>query len=437
MSAVARNLALFAVMALLFTIVGFIQSWDVSLTLLNMCIISAIMALGVNIQWGYAGLFNVGTMGFAALGGLAAMLVSVPPVTAAWQAGGMGIFGAILAALLTVAAGMYTWRRTAGLGRRRYWLTGLVTLVGYVVLRLIADPAIAAIEAVDATTSGFLGGVGMPIILSWVVGGVFAAGAAWVVGKISLGLRSDYLAIATLGISEIIIYFLKFEEWLTRGVKNVTGLPRPVPYEVDLKQSEAFQAWATGLGMKLETAASITVKLCYAGLFASVLLVVLYLSEVALRSPWGRMMRAIRDNETAAAAMGKNVTSRHLQVFILGSAVVGVAGAMLTTLDGQFNPPTYQPLRFTFLIWVMVIIGGSGNNWGAVLGGFIIWFFWIEAEPIGLWLMTTITSGMAADHWLRLHLIESAAHMRLLTMGLVLLLVLRFAPRGLIPEVKR
>ena len=86
MSAVTRNLALFAVMALLFTIVGFIQSWDVSLTLLNMCIISAIMALGVNIQWGYAGLFNVGTMGFAALGGLAAMLVSVPPVTAAWEA---------------------------------------------------------------------------------------------------------------------------------------------------------------------------------------------------------------------------------------------------------------------------------------------------------------------------------------------------------------
>ena len=110
MSAVARNLALFAVMALLFTIVGFIQSWDVSLTLLNMCIISAIMALGVNIQWGYAGLFNVGTMGFAALGGLAAMLVSVPPVTAAWQAGGMGIFGAILAALLTVAAGDSTLR---------------------------------------------------------------------------------------------------------------------------------------------------------------------------------------------------------------------------------------------------------------------------------------------------------------------------------------
>jgi branched-chain amino acid transport system permease protein len=437
MSLSVRNLSMFALMALLFVTVGFVQSWDVSLALLNMCIISAIMALGVNIQWGYAGLFNVGTMGFAALGGLAAMLVSVPPVAGAWQAGGVGIFGGLVAALLTVAAGVAIWRRTARLGRRRYWLTGLVVLVGYIIMRAIIDPAVEAIEAVDVTTAGFLGGLGLPIVFSWLVGGIFAAGAAWVVGKISLGLRSDYLAIATLGISEIIIYFLKFEEWLTRGVKNVTGLPRPVPYEIELKQSPAFQSWASGFDTNIETVASLTVKLCYAGLFSVVLLVVLYLSEVALRSPWGRMMRAIRDNETAAAAMGKNVTSRHLQVFILGSAVVGIAGAMLTTLDGQFNPPTYQPLRFTFLIWVMVIIGGSGNNWGAVLGGFIIWFFWIEAEPIGLWLMGALTSGMAPDHWLRLHLIESAAHMRLLTMGLVLLLVLRFAPRGLIPEIKR
>jgi branched-chain amino acid transport system permease protein len=250
-------------------------------------------------------------------------------------------------------------------------------------------------------------------------------------------LRSDYLAIATLGISEIIIYFLKFEDWLTRGVKNVAGLPRPVPYEVDLNKSAGFQDWAQGLGMQVEDASSVVVKLCYAVLFTAILLIILWLSETALRSPWGRMMRAIRDNETAASAMGKNVTWRHLQVFVLGSAVVGVAGAMLTTLDGQFTPTTYQPLRFTFLIWVMVIVGGSGNNWGSILGGFIIWFFWIEAEPMGLWLIDLLTSGMTEDNWLRLHLMNSAAHMRLITMGLVLLLVLRFAPRGLIPEVKR
>ena len=432
-----RNIMMFAGMAALLALVGFGQGWDISLLLLNMCIISAIMALGVNIQWGYAGLFSIGSMGFAALGGLAGVIVSAKPVSGAWQAGGLGVLGGLLATILTAALGVLVWRRLANQGRRRYWLTGLLVLVGFLVIRGLMGPAIAAIEEVDPAAAGYLGGMGLPIIFSWVVGGLLAAGAAWVVGKVSLGLRSDYLAIATLGISEIIIFILKFEDWLTRGVKNVTGLPRPVPYEVDLIASPAFQDWATSIGSNATAAASIVVKLCYAGLFSAVLLLVLYLSEIALRSPWGRMMRAIRDNETAAEAMGKDVKARHLQVFVLGSAVIGIAGAMLTTLDGQFTPTSYQPLRFTFLIWVMVIIGGSGNNWGAVLGGFVVWFFWIEAEPMGLWVISLITSGMAEDSALRLHLLDSAAYMRLLTMGLVLLLVLRFAPRGLIPEVKR
>ena len=432
-----RNIMMFAGMAALLALVGFGQGWDIALLLLNMCIISAIMALGVNIQWGYAGLFSIGSMGFAALGGLAGVIVSAKPVPGAWQAGGLGVLGGIVATVITVVLGVAVWRRLAGQGRRRYWITGVVVLIGFLVIRGVMGPAISAIEEVDPAAAGYLGGMGLPIILSWAVGGLLAAGAAWIVGKVSLGLRSDYLAIATLGISEIIIFVLKFEDWLTRGVKNVTGLPRPVPYEVDLIASPAFQDWATSIGSNATAAASIVVKLCYAGLFSVVLLLVLYLSEIALRSPWGRMMRAIRDNETAAEAMGKDVKARHLQVFVLGSAVIGIAGAMLTTLDGQFTPTSYQPLRFTFLIWVMVIIGGSGNNWGAVLGGFVIWFFWIEAEPMGLWAIDLITSGMAADSALRLHLLDSAAYMRLLTMGLVLLVVLRFAPRGLIPEVKR
>ena len=436
-----RNILLFGMMALLLCFVGVVQSWNVTFSLLNMCLISAIMALGLNIQWGYAGLFNVGVMGFAALGGLAGVLVSEAPVSAAWAAGGVGIVGGLIAGLATILAGLAVWRRThrrTGMrGRSRYWLTGLTVLVGYTVMRMIIDPAVSAIEAIDPARAGFLGGAGMPIIFSWAVGGIFAASVAWVVGRISLGLRSDYLAIATLGISEIIIYFLKFEDWLTRGVKNVAGLSRPVPYEVDLNKSAQFQDFAASLGLSVVDASSLVIKISYAILFTLVLLVILWLCETALRSPWGRMMRAIRDNETAASAMGKDVTSRHLQVFVLGSAVVGIAGAMLTTLDGQFTPTSYQPLRFTFLIWVMVIIGGSGNNWGAVLGGFLIWFFWIEAEPMGLWAMDALTSGMPDGHWLREHLLDSAAHTRLMTMGLVLLLVLRFSPRGLIPEVKR
>ena len=124
------------------------------------------------------------------------------------------------------------------------------------------------------------------------------------------------------------------------------------------------------------------------------LVVLLILAQLALKSPWGRMMRAIRDNETAARAMGKDVTRRHLQVFVLGSALCGIAGAMMTTLDGQLTPGTYQPLRYTFLIWVMVIVGGSGNNYGAVLGGFLIWFLWVQVEPIGQALMGFVTAGM-------------------------------------------
>ena len=427
-----RDVILFGAMGLLFVLVGFMQSWNLSLAILNLGLISAIMALGVNIQWGYAGLLNVGVMGFAALGGLAAILVSAPPVQEAWAAGGAGVIYTLLVVIATIIALVITYGRTTGTKRRLLITT--IGVVGYFIARAFYGPATEAIEQVNPATSGYLGGAGMPIIFSWLVGGIFAAGAAWVVGKVALGLRSDYLAIATLGISEIIIAILKFEDWMTRGVKNVIGLPRPVPYEVNIQNSVFFQDLAASANIPLVEFSSIIVKLCYALLFGAVLLIILYLSEKALNSPWGRMMRAIRDNETAAEAMGKDVTGRHLQVFILGSAVIGVAGAMLTTIDGQFTPASYQPLRFTFLIWVMVIVGGSGNNRGAVLGGFLIWFAWVEAEPIGLWLIDLLTSGMADDNALRVHLLGSAAHMRLMTMGLILLLVLRFAPKGLLPE---
>ena len=131
--------------------------------------------------------------------------------------------------------------------------------------------------------------------------------------------------------------------------------------------------------------------------------------------------------------MGKDVTRRHLQVFVLGSAVVGIAGAMMTSMDTQLTPGTYNPLRFTFLIWVMVIVGGSGNNWGSVLGGLLIGWLWLIVESVGPGMMGLLTATMA-DGSLKKHLVDSAPHMRLLSLGVILLLVLRFNPRGLIPE---
>ncbi len=428
-----RGPLLFALVAVLIVGTGFVQGWNSALLILNMGLVSAIMALGVNLQWGFAGLFNVGVMGFVALGGLAAVLVSMDPVGDAWTAGGLRLMLGLVCGAATITAAILVQRRMAP-GRLRGWATLAVILVGFILYRTVFDPAKAAVEAVNPAGTGYLGGLGAPVLLAWPVGGLFAAGAAWVIGKTALGLRSDYLAIATLGIAEIIIAILKNEDWLARGVKNVTGLPRPVPYEIDLQNDPAFVERAASAGLDPVIASSLYVKMGYGLLFAAVLIIILVLAQLALNSPWGRMMRAIRDNETAAEAMGKDVTARHLQVFILGSAICGIAGAMMTTLDGQLTPGSYQPLRFTFLVWVMVIVGGSGNNYGAVLGGFLIWWLWVQVEPIGLGLMNLVTAPLPDGSGLKEHLLDSAAHMRLLTMGLILLIVLRFSPRGLIPE---
>ena len=442
------------IMASLFLLVGFGQSWSISLSILNMCIISAIMSMGINIQWGYAGIFNVGIMGFTALGGLAAVLVSYSPVGEAWRVGGIGMIISLFLLIITIVA-VFFLNRIFRNSSYKYWIIGLTIIIGLILINLFFRPAVQAIEDVNPAVTGFLGGLGLPIIFSWIVGGLFAAGVAFVIGKITLGLRSDYLAIATLGISEIIIAVLKHEDWLSRGVKNVIGLKRPVPYEIDLQKNDWFISLISYLHSSklgkindsLESekllnqlvieGSSIFVKLSYMILFTIVLLFILYLANKAQVSPWGRMMRAIRDNETSANAMGKDVVKRHLQVFVIGSAVVGVAGAMLITQSGLFTPASFLPLRYTFLIWVMVIVGGSGNNVGAILGGFVIWFVWIEAAPASQYLIEILTAALHDENKFKLHLIDSVPYFRYLIMGSVLLLIMRYRPKGILPEKVR
>ena len=428
-----KTYLLFAAVFLLIVITGFIQSWNSALFILNMGLISAVMSLGVNLQWGIAGLLNVGIMGFVGLGGLATVLISMQPVPEAWNAGGPRILAGLLFGVLTITLSVWVYKKIKN-ARWRFISILIFLVCSFFVYKSILTPGVVAVEAVNPAATGYLGGLGLPVLLAWPVGGLMAAGAAWIIGKTALGLRSDYLAIATLGISEIIIAILRNEDWMTRGVKNVAGIPRPVPYEIDLQASENFVNRAASFGLDPTTASTLFVKISYAGLFGLVLLVLVWLSQRALNSPWGRMMRAIRDNETAAQAMGKDIKSRHLQIFILGSAVCGIAGAMMTTLDAQLTPGAYQPLRFTFLIWVMVIVGGSGSNLGSILGGFLVWFLWVQVEPIGYWLVDLITAPMDPQSPVRLHLLDSVAQMRLLTMGLFLLLMLRFYPRGMIPE---
>lgn len=437
----ARAVLLYLAMAAVLGLTGLSMGWNYTLAVVNMGLISAIMALGVNLQWGYAGLLNIGIMGFVALGGLASVLGGMAPVGEAWSAGGLRVVAGLLLGVLTVAV-LVAMRERLPRGAAKAMFMIAAGVLGVVVTRGVMDPGVVAVEAVSPASTGYLGGLGLyrwlpgvpAAVLSWLLGGCLAAGAAWVIGKTALGLRSDYLAIATIGISEIILAVLKNEDWLARGVKNVVGVPSPVPQAIQLQGDPGFVERAAGLGLDPVTASTLWNKALYAMLFASILLVVFVLAQLALRSPWGRMVRAIRDNEVAAAAMGKDVTARHLQIFVLGSAICGMAGAMMVTLDGQLTPGSYQPLRYTFLIWVMVIVGGSGNNWGAVLGGFLIWWLWVIVEPIGNWFFGLLTSGLDPASAVAQHLKDASAHMRLLTMGVILLLVLRFSPRGLIPE---
>ncbi len=444
-----RVLVSFGTMFFLLLMVGFYQSWSLSLSILNLCLISAIMAMGVNIQWGYAGLFNVGIMGFTALGGLSAVLISKESIKEAVSAGGMKMLTALFIFSLAIGLSLFLYKKF-----KNKYLTTAIILVGYFVTRYFYRDAAQSIEAINPAFSGYLGGLDLPVLLSWIAGGMLAAGAAWLIGKISLGLRTDYLAIATLGISEIIIAIIKNEDWLSRGVKNVTAIPRPVPYELDLQKAGWFKDMvgklyadnlellqiseqAAALNNYISDASIILVKLCYSGLFLAVLLLIIILASLALNSPWGRMVRAIRDNEIAASAMGKDVTKRHLQIFIIGSAIAGVSGAMLATYNGQFTPGSYIPLRYTFLIWVMVIVGGSGNNLGSIIGGFLIWFLWIEAEPVGFWLADFSTSFLDKENYIRQHLLNNAQYIRLIFMGAVLLVVMRFSPNGILPETNK
>ena len=324
-------IAAYSIMIFLIILVGIFQSWSIALTILNYCLISAVMTIGANIQWGYAGLINFGIMGYTALGGLAVVLVSVEPVKKAWQVGGLNILACIWIIVAIIFVVKFILNRFDKSKLRNYSVASVI-LGGIILLRVTAAPGIEAIESVDPAKTGFLGGMGLPVLFSWIVGALLAGSLAFVIGKIALGLRADYLAIATLLIAEIIVSIIKHEEWLARGVKNVIGLKRPAPYEIDLQTSEWFINLVTkfnssklnlinsisdkqeALNQMVIDASSVYVKLCFTGLFLTVVIILLIVTQKALYSPWGRKMRAIRDNEEAASAMGKNIVKEHLLI---------------------------------------------------------------------------------------------------------------------------
>ena len=289
----------------------------------------AILTLGLNVQWGFAGLFNAGVAGFFAV-------------------------GAYGSAILT-----------------------------------------------SAPAASRIGGFALPAPVGWVGGMLLAAAIAWPIGKICLRFRSDYLAIATIGVAEIIRLVARSEGWLTGAAAGIANLPRPLATTGSAQAALVSNLYYLAIVLVL-------LGLCYLAV------------ERQLRAPWGRMMRAIRDNETAARAMGKDIERRRLEAFMLGSALMGLGGALFAHFNRSITPEAIDPMVATFLIWIMLILGGSGNNRGALLGVAVVWTIWSFSE--------FLTDRLPTEYAIQ------AKYLRVFIIGLALQLVLRFRPEGLLPE---
>ena len=410
----AREGLLFAALAALLVLVFLSQGSAYALRMVVEATCYAVIALGLSIQWGGAGLFNVGIMGFIAAGAFASLFVSYPVNERFWDGSGPLALGTVIlyGAVATVAVWAIQRSRDTLGPRLASFLTVLALAVGLFVVSGAMDVAARTIES----EAGFMGGLGLPVVLGWAFAGLVAGLIAWLVGKVCLGLRADYLAIATLGIAQIIKTFLKNADWLTNGTLTVSPLAWPVP---DPRQ------------VGFETA-----RLYYLVVSAVLVVLVFLLLQRALHSPWGRMMRAIRDNEDAAASMGKDVNGRRLEIFIVGCVLMGIGGAVLIHFNTIFDPSGFLDLNHTFLIWVMVILGGAGNNRGAVFGALFVYILWTMAEPLTLVLFDWIeTFGRDAFGWVPPADLDSRAlAMRVFVIGLTITLVLRYAPRGVMPE---
>jgi branched-chain amino acid transport system permease protein len=287
----------------------------------------AIIVLGLNLQWGFTGLFNVGVAGFVAVGAYTSALLTTP-------------------------------------------------------------------ETVDR-----VGGFGWPVAAGWLAAMATSGLAGLGVGLAALRLRHDYLAITTFGIAVTIQLVANNAQKLTGGPFGVQFIPKPM------------QDWlGTGLPWTL----------AYLALTLLLLAAVYLALERLVRSPWGRVLRAIREDEDAAASLGKRAFVFRLQSFVIGSMLMGLGGAVYAHFVGYIAPEDFLPI-LTFQMWAMLIVGGSGNNRGAVLGAFVVWAFWAAA-------------GALLRGWIPQAEQARAAALQVVLIGVLIALMLVWRPRGVLGE---
>jgi branched-chain amino acid transport system permease protein len=294
---------------------------------LTLALIYGTICLGLNLQWGFAGLFNVGVAGFVGVGAYACALVTAAP-----------------------------------------------------------SPQHA-------------GGFGLPIPLGWMCGMAAAALCSAVVGAATLRLRADYLAIATFGAAASLQLVMLNAQSFTGGPFGIALIPRP--FGALAPAPLAFAAANLLLVAAVAGAAFIAL-------------------ERLTSSPWGRVLRALREDEAAAVSLGKSPARYRMQAFVLGGALMGLGGAMQAQFFGFIAPDNYLP-ALTFLIWVMLVLGGSGRNRGAIAGAVVVWALWTLS---GTLLASLLPNDLQAR----------GASLRLVLIGVVLAATLVLRPRGLFGE---
>lgn len=423
----ARYIGLFAALFALIVFVGVMMGAPFTVRLMVEAFAFALIAMGLNIQWGFGGLFNFGILGMLMVGGFAVTFISFPVNMAFWESEGPMLLGRTAIAAAIGAVLIFFAHRVQRFGITGKWRGAAIVVAwfaAYVIFRTQMDPTANYITS----TAGWVGGLGLPVILGWAFGGVLAGLVGFLVGKVSLGLRADYLAIATIGIAEILRALIRNMEWLTRGTLTVSPIPWPVP------NPQYYQAQGVSI-----TDSFIYARGGFLVLVVLIVIVALFLIHRAYQGPWGRMMRAIRDNHISAASMGKDVTGRQLEIFVFGSVLMGIGGAILVSFVGIYDPSSYQPINHTFIIWVMLIVGGAGNNFGALFGGLFIYIVWMLSEQLATGLFGTLSNWSSSMGWGAIPDIETrAVQMRIFVLGLVVTIALRFAPKGLLPEyIKR
>jgi branched-chain amino acid transport system permease protein len=287
------------------------------------------------------------------------------------------------------------------------YLTAVATLVGIRALLTLAlnvqwgltglvNLGVVAFFAVGAYTAALLAVAGVLLPLAWAAALVLAAVAGMAMAMVALRLREDYLAIVTLGFAEVLRLFLLNEAWLTRGANGVTGIPRPL------------QGW---FGARYD--------LAFLGAVVGCVLLAYLVLERLRRSPFGRVLRAIREDETVAAVAGKPVFLFKVQAFAVGAAVAGLGGILFAHYLAYIEPNMFLPQE-TLFVWLALILGGSGNNRGAILGSVVL---------LGL----LEGSRFAKDVIPFLTGVRLAAAQQMLV-GAILVVLMIYRPEGLLPE---